>query len=90
MRPGWIAYPSNREMCESDLVFYLTRGFEDDHYWVARETDGVLVETPWRVELEEDGYRLSHADSAELTTLVYNLGALNSARAAVERLRTVA
>ena len=71
-------------------MLYLTRGFEDDHYWVAREMDGVLVETPWRVELEEDGYRLSHADSADLTTLVYNLGAFNSAQAALERLRAIA
>jgi hypothetical protein len=41
---------------------------------VVREIDGTLVETPWRIEHELDGYRLSHADDATETAALYALG----------------
>jgi hypothetical protein len=41
---------------------------------VVREVDGTLVETPWRIEHEHDGYRLSHADDAAETAALYGLG----------------
>ncbi|MFB2556763.1 hypothetical protein [Herbiconiux liangxiaofengii] len=69
--------------------FYRVRGIEDDHFWVAQEIEGILVETPWRVELESDGYRLSHADSAALTRLVFELGPFPTADLAVARLEAL-
>ncbi len=36
-------------------VMFTARGIEDDHYWVVEEVDGVLVETPWRIEREGAG-----------------------------------
>lgn len=68
-------------------VLYLARGMEDDHYWVVRELNGALVETPWRVERESDGYRLRHADSFELTDQVFSLGAFAAPEEAVRALR---
>jgi hypothetical protein len=68
-------------------VLYIARGIEDDHYWVVRELDGVLVETPWRIEREADGYRLSHADDSHETTRGYALGAFETPESAVEALR---
>ncbi len=68
-------------------MLFLARGIEDDHYWVVREIDGTLVETPWRVEREADGYRMSHADDADETRRVYALGPFPSAESAVEALR---
>ncbi|MFB2596601.1 hypothetical protein ACEXQE_02300 [Herbiconiux sp. P17] len=68
-------------------MLFLARGIEDDHYWVVQEIDGALVETPWRIEHEADGYRLSHADDAEQTALVFMLGASPTAEAAVAKLR---
>lgn len=55
-------------------MLFIARGIEDNHYWIVREVDGALVETPWRVELEGDGYRLSHADDAAETVALYELG----------------
>ncbi|WP_157078825.1 hypothetical protein [Herbiconiux solani] len=51
------------------------------------EIDGTLVETPWRVEHEADGCRLSHADDADETRQVYALGAFLTAEDAVDALR---
>lgn len=68
-------------------MLFLARGIEDDHYWVVREVDGTLVETPWRVELEHDGYRLSHADDAAETTRVFALGPFATPEDAIEALR---
>jgi hypothetical protein len=70
-------------------VLYLARGIEDDHYWVVKEVDGSLVETPWRIEHEADGYRLSHTDDRYLTAIVYELGAFPSAETALASLRRV-
>lgn len=56
---------------------------------MAQEVDGMLVVTRRRIELESDGYRLSYADSDSLTTLVYELGAFDTAEAAVERLQSL-
>jgi hypothetical protein len=68
-------------------MLFLARGIEDDHYWVVQEIDGALVETPWRVEPESDGYRLSHADDSRDTARVFALGAFPTAEAAVQALR---
>lgn len=68
-------------------MFFLARGIEDDHYWVVQEVDGTLEETPWRMEQKSDGHRLSHADDALQTDLVFGLGAFVTAEAAVARLR---
>ncbi|GAA2250702.1 hypothetical protein N1031_20250 [Herbiconiux moechotypicola] len=68
-------------------MLYIARGIEDDHFWVVRELDGVLVETPWRVEPEHDGYRLSHADDSGLTARVFAVGSFATAEAAVDALR---
>lgn len=58
-------------------MLHLARGIEDDHYWVVEEVDGVLIESPWRIEHEHDGYRLSHADNHAMTQSVYALGAFS-------------
>lgn len=51
------------------MRLFLARGIEDDHYWVVEEIDGMLVETPWRVEREAGGWVLSHAaDDDDETT----------------------
>lgn len=71
------------------MLLYLARGIEDDHYWVVREIDGALAETPWRVEREAGGYVLSHADDAAETARVLELGGFVSPEAAVSALRTV-
>jgi len=42
----------------------ISRGIEDDHCRVVQKVDGTLRETPWRIEPESDGYRLSHADDS--------------------------
>lgn len=55
-------------------MLFIARGIEDDHFWVVREVDGTLVETPWRIEHEHDGYRLSHANDAAETASLYELG----------------
>ena len=68
-------------------MFYVARGIEDDHYWVVQEVDGGLIETPWRIEREPDGYRLSHADDSSLTDTAFALGGFNSPEAAVRALR---
>ncbi|MCS5718593.1 hypothetical protein N1027_10655 [Herbiconiux sp. CPCC 205763] len=70
-------------------MFFLARGIEDDHYWVVQEIDGALIETPWRVEHEADGYRLSHADDSDQTEFGYSLGAFMTAEDAVTRLREI-
>jgi hypothetical protein len=69
-------------------MLYLARGIEDHHYWVVQELDGGLIETSWRVEMEPDGYRLSHADDKALTSSVFDLGAFTTPEAAVQALRT--
>jgi len=68
-------------------VLYIARGIEDHHYWVVREVDGALVETPWRVEREADGFRLSHADDSQQTEDVFALGAFLTPEDAVSALR---
>lgn len=68
-------------------MLYLARGIEDHHYWVVREVDGALVETPWRVEQEADGFRLSHADESQQTNEVFALGAFSTPEEAVSALR---
>lgn len=68
-------------------MLFLARGIEDDHYWVVQEIDGTLIETPWRIEHEADGYRLSHADDSDQTSIVYALGVFPTPQAAVVRLR---
>jgi hypothetical protein len=65
----------------------LARGIEDDHDWVVQEVDGGLAETPWRIEREFEGYRLSHADDSLQTELVFGLGAFETPDAVVTRLR---
>jgi hypothetical protein len=70
-------------------MLFLARGIEDDHYWVVQEVDGVLVETPWRIEHEADGYRLSHADDATWTAVVFALGAFSSPESAIDGLRAL-
>ena len=67
-------------------MLFLARGIEDDHYWVVREIDGTLVETPWRVEHESDGYRLSHADDSDETRRIYALGPFRTPEDAVTAL----
>lgn len=71
-----------------DMLF-IARGIEDDHFWVVQELDGALVETPWRVEHESDGYRLSHADDSSETARAYALGAFLTPETAVEALRGI-
>ncbi|MCS5732434.1 hypothetical protein [Herbiconiux daphne] len=68
-------------------MLYIARGIEDDHYWVVQEIDGALVETPWRVEREPDGYRLSHADNSAETARVFSFGAFQTPELAVQALR---
>jgi hypothetical protein len=68
-------------------MVFLARGMEDDHYWVVEEIDGVLVETPWRIEHETDGYRLSHADNMKETDNVSALGPHPTPDAALDSLR---
>ncbi|GLK16921.1 hypothetical protein [Herbiconiux flava] len=70
-------------------MLYLARGIEDRSFWVVQEFDGTLVETPWRIEWERNGYRLSHADSNDVSQLVAELGLFDSPEQAVERLRAV-
>jgi hypothetical protein len=69
------------------VVLYLARGIEDDHYWVVQELGGALVETPWRVEYEPGGYRLSHADNFQQTDQVFALGGFLTPEEAVAALR---
>jgi hypothetical protein len=68
-------------------MLFLARGIEDDHYWVVKEIDGALVETPWRIEHEADGWRLSHADDHYQTRMAYEPGTFETAESAVSRLR---
>ena len=68
-------------------MLFLARGIEDDHYWVVREIDGTLVETPWRIERETSGYVLSHADDAALGAVVFAFGVFDTPELAVARLR---
>ncbi len=71
------------------MMLFLARGIEDDHYWVVRELDGTLVETPWRVEHEDGGWVLSHADDPAETARVLGLGACETADSAVRQLRAL-
>ena len=71
------------------MTYFLARGIEDDHFWVVQEIDGILIETPWRIEDEATGYVLSHADDATETARVLQLGGFPSPEAAVEALREV-
>jgi hypothetical protein len=66
---------------------FLARGIEDDHFWVVQEIDDVLAETPWRIERESDGYRLSHADDSVELQRVFSLGAFETPDAAVSALQ---
>ncbi|WP_066038635.1 hypothetical protein [Herbiconiux solani] len=68
-------------------MLFLARGIEDDHYWVVREIDGALVETPWRVEHETAGYVLSHADDASQSRRGFELGAFETAEQAIAALK---
>lgn len=69
-------------------MFYLARGIEDDHYWVAQKLEGVLFETPWRVEREWNWCVLSHADDSTATNRVFALGEFQSPESAEVRLRS--
>ncbi|WP_066041871.1 hypothetical protein [Herbiconiux solani] len=71
------------------MLLFLARGIESDHYWIVQEVDGTLVETPWRVEHESDGYRLSHADDSAQTARVFALGAFEFPEQAVSALRDI-
>lgn len=77
-----VANPTKDPRTINSMLF-LARGIEDDHYWVVQEIDGTLIEAPWRIEHEADGYRLSHADDSDQTELVHTLGAFPSAEAAL-------
>jgi hypothetical protein len=68
-------------------VLLLARGIEDHHFFVVEERDGLLVETPWRIEHEPDGYRLGHADDADWSDFAFNLGAFETAEYALGALR---
>ncbi|MDO9398381.1 MAG: hypothetical protein Q7T71_17690 [Herbiconiux sp.] len=68
-------------------MLFLARGIEDDHYWVVEEIDGMLVETPWRVEHEANGWVLSHADDVDQTRRALELGGFDCPDAAVRRLQ---
>lgn len=70
-------------------MLFLARGIEDDHYWVVEEIDGTLVETPWRVEHESNGWVLSHADDSAETRRVLALGCFASPEMAVAALLTL-
>ncbi|NQX37083.1 hypothetical protein [Herbiconiux sp. VKM Ac-2851] len=59
-------------------MLFLARGIEDHHYGVVEEVGDALVETPWRIEREGAGYRLSHADDAGETVRLFELGEFNS------------
>jgi hypothetical protein len=69
-------------------MLFIARGIEDDHFWLVREVDGTLVETPWRIEHEADGYRLSHADDAVETAVLSELGPFATPEDAVRALPT--
>lgn len=69
-------------------MLYLARGIEDDHYWVVEDIDGMLVETPWRVEREANGWVLSHADDAAESARVFALGGSQTPESAVRLLAT--
>jgi hypothetical protein len=71
------------------MMLFLAGGIENEHYWVVEEIEGLLVETPWRVERESDGYRLSHADDSWKTALVFTLGWFGTPEAAVQALGEV-
>ncbi|MGA1836037.1 hypothetical protein VD659_03815 [Herbiconiux sp. 11R-BC] len=71
------------------MRLFLARGTQDDHYWVVQELDGTLIETPWRIEHEPDGYRLSNADDTELTVQVHALGSFETPELAIGALRSV-
>jgi hypothetical protein len=68
-------------------MLFLARGIEDDHYWVVREVNGVLVDADWRIEEEADGWRASHADDADLSRRAFALGPFATAQDAVDGLR---
>jgi hypothetical protein len=68
-------------------VLLLARGIEDDHFLVVEEIGGLLVEAPWRIEKEDDGYRLGHADDADWSDFVFNLGGFETAVYALGALR---
>jgi len=70
-------------------MLFLARGIGDNHFWVVQEVDGTLIETPWRIEREANGYVLSHADDSNETARGFALGAFNSPEAAVEGLRSM-
>ncbi|MCS5735064.1 hypothetical protein [Herbiconiux daphne] len=68
-------------------MLYIARGIEDDHYWVVQNIDSALTGTPWRIEREWDGYRVSHADDRALSALAFELGAIATPEDAVDAIR---
>lgn len=68
-------------------MLLLARGIEDDHYWVVEEIDEALIETPWRIEHDRDGYRTGHADEPDWSAFVYNLGPFPSPELELATLR---
>lgn len=68
------------------MTYFLARGIEDDHYLIVQEIDGLLVETPWRVERETSGYVLSHADDDQETARGVALGVFETPDDAVRAL----
>ncbi|WP_291052138.1 hypothetical protein [Herbiconiux sp.] len=68
-------------------MHFLARGIEDDLYMAVAEVDGTMVETPWRVEHEYDGLRISHADDLSGTNRLQMLGPFATPEEAVKALR---
>lgn len=56
------------------MVLLLARGIEDDDFWVVDEIAGMLIETAWRLEHEDDGYRLGHANNVDWSDVGYQVG----------------
>jgi hypothetical protein len=56
------------------MVLLLALGIEDDHSWIVDNIAGILIETAWRLEHEDDGYRLGHANNVNWSEFGYQLG----------------
>jgi hypothetical protein len=56
------------------MVLLLALGIEDDHSGIVDEIAGILIETAWRLEHEDDGYRLGHANNADWSESGYQSG----------------
>jgi hypothetical protein len=56
------------------VVLLLAREIRDDDFWVVDEIAGMLIETAWRPEHEDDGYRLGPANNADWSEFGYQVG----------------